>query len=285
MVSVIIPVFNRENTIKRAMESVLSQTYTDIELIVVDDCSTDGTRKAVEAVLDPRVHYYVLEKNSGACAARNKGISVAKGDYIAFQDSDDSWRENKLETQLKTILEAEADVCFCRFERHNYGSGNNGLFPNIPAGMVPFETLLCESVVSTQTILGKKEVFENILFDEAVRRRQDYDWTIRAGQHYSFVLCDDALVDVYLQDDSISNLSAKKSLDTFLYLLTKYKDLKNKYPQFEYALMQKIAYYSVMAGSDATRYYIRLFELKHTIKNAIYIVFAKLHVLGFIYKK
>ena len=92
---VIIPTYNREGTLLRAVNSVLSQSFTDLELIVVDDGSTDHTRELVESIKDNRLRY-IYQKNAGACAARNKGIDAAEGEFIAFQDSDDVWLKEKL---------------------------------------------------------------------------------------------------------------------------------------------------------------------------------------------
>jgi len=97
MISVIMPTYNRARTLKRAIDSVLAQTYSDIELIVVDDCSTDNTKDIVDKYSDERLRYVRLKKNSGACVARNVGIEKAKGEYIAFQDSDDYWEKEKIE--------------------------------------------------------------------------------------------------------------------------------------------------------------------------------------------
>ena len=96
LVSIIIPTYNRENKLERAVESVLEQSYQYIEVIVVDDCSTDNTVTLMGKYKDDeRVVYYRLEKNSGACVARNKGIELSKGDYIGFLDSDDIFLPKK----------------------------------------------------------------------------------------------------------------------------------------------------------------------------------------------
>ena len=112
LVSVIIPTYNRAHLIKRSAESVLNQTYTNLELIIVDDGSTDDTEEVVKTLNDNRVTY-IKQPNQGACAARNNGIDHAKGEFIAFQDSDDVWHEDKLEKQIKCLKETGADFCFC----------------------------------------------------------------------------------------------------------------------------------------------------------------------------
>ncbi|MFZ1988674.1 MAG: glycosyltransferase family 2 protein, partial [Alphaproteobacteria bacterium] len=96
-VSVVIPVYNRANLICRAVESVLRQTYSPYEVIVVDDASSDKSAAIAEAIRDPRVQVIRNEVNRGGGAARNIGIDAALGDYIAFLDSDDMWHRDKLE--------------------------------------------------------------------------------------------------------------------------------------------------------------------------------------------
>lgn len=88
MISVVIPTYNRAQTIRMAVDSVLNQTYRDIELIIVDDASTDGTQDVVTQIADDRIRYLRLEQRSGACNARNIGALSARGEFISFQDSD-----------------------------------------------------------------------------------------------------------------------------------------------------------------------------------------------------
>ena len=103
LVSIITPTYNCGAFIAETMDTVLAQTYTDWEMIIVDDCSTDDTRAVVEAyqAKDSRFIYHCLEQNSGAAVARTKAMELAKGEYMAFLDSDDLWTPDKLERQLK----------------------------------------------------------------------------------------------------------------------------------------------------------------------------------------
>ena len=101
MVSIVVPVYKAENVITETIRSVLDQTYTDWELILVDDCSPDKSYEAIKPFLtDERIHYIKLDKNSGAAMARNKGIELAQGKYIAFLDADDKWKSEKLKKQI-----------------------------------------------------------------------------------------------------------------------------------------------------------------------------------------
>ena len=109
-VSIIIPTYNREQLLGRAIKSVLAQTYQDFELIIVDDGSTDNTERLVKSFNSEKTRYIRHRKNKGPAAARNTGIRSAKGDYIAFQDSDDEWMPEKLEKQMRAFTTAPPEV-------------------------------------------------------------------------------------------------------------------------------------------------------------------------------
>jgi glycosyltransferase involved in cell wall biosynthesis len=108
-VSVVIPTYNRADKVQNAVKSVLAQTVTDIDVIVVDDGSSDGTEKVLGETYGDRIHY-CFQKNQGVSAARNRGITEARGEWIAFLDSDDLWEKDKLEWQFKA-LERFAPQC------------------------------------------------------------------------------------------------------------------------------------------------------------------------------
>src|SRR5207342_2634786 len=108
-VSVVIPAYNRAGSIVRAIESVLRQSYTDFELLVLDDGSTDGTLAAAGTVTDPRLRLIANPRNLGAAGARNAGIEAARGTWVAFQDSDDEWLPLKLELQMARLTAPGAD--------------------------------------------------------------------------------------------------------------------------------------------------------------------------------
>ena len=102
-VSVITPMYNCEKFISETIESVLNQTYTNWEMIIIDDCSTDKSKQIVKQYIerDKRIRLIALNENSGAAVARNKGIEVSSGRFIAFLDGDDLWEPNKLEKQIQ----------------------------------------------------------------------------------------------------------------------------------------------------------------------------------------
>ena len=109
-VSVIIPTYNRGHLINRAINTVLVQTFQDFEVIVVDDGSTDNTIEVVNRLSDDRVSLLKINENRGASFARNRGIELAAGRYIAFQDSDDEWKKDKLKKQIQVFNNAAPEV-------------------------------------------------------------------------------------------------------------------------------------------------------------------------------
>ncbi len=271
MISVVIPSYNRANTIKRAVESVLEQTYTDLEVIVVDDCSDDDTEAAVSAVGDLRVRYERLDKRSGACVARNRGIEVSHGEYIAFQDSDDKWLPNKLEIQLKAMTDNDADVCFCRLKRHYTGKDDRiVLWPEslTEDGFMDHVRLRRRSYASTQTIIARRHVFDDILFDPGVVKSQDYDWMIRASRKYRTYYVSRPLVDQYLQPDSIS-IGYDRFVTSRQYLLDKYKDLCEEDPEFKLHLLKQLAHYKSLAGMNAVSEYKSIWSMEKSLHNAM----------------
>ena len=222
LVSVIIPAYNRGRTIRRAIQSVLAQTYSAIEVIVVDDCSTDDTKGIVNSINDSRVRYYCLKKNSGACVARNTGVDLAKGNYIAFQDSDDAWHANKLEKQMEFLLRHNYDFISCGFDRIDE-KGRRALGRAIcPKDKIEcWCKLLNNNWISTQTIVCKTECFESVRFSPELRRFQDWDLALQASLIYRMGHLNESLVDVYRQADSITK-TVKKG-DSLLALVEKHR--------------------------------------------------------------
>lgn len=205
LISVVIPSYNRANTIVRCLDSILSQTYKNIEIIIVDDCSTDNTAEVIKKYNSPNVFYYKLDRNRRACYARNFGAKKAMGKYIAFQDSDDVWHPDKLEKELELLKSENVDFVFCGMNK--IGSTGNEYFPiqrDIDTKKDFFWQELRWNAVSTQTILMKKEVIESVQFDESLKKYQDWDFAIRVAQQFSIAYLPEPLVDYYIQENSVS---------------------------------------------------------------------------------
>lgn len=206
LISVVIPTYNRAGTIMTSLGSVLAQTWPRIEVIVADDGSADGTEKLFEGVSDPRVRYFRYEPNRGACYARNRGAEIAVGSFIAFQDSDDTWRADKLEKQMAHMRASGADFTFCAMQRFT-PAGKAYRFPvsGFDSGGNALRQLLLENRAGTQTMLMRREVWEAVRFDESFRRYQDWDFVLRvAAAGYRLAYLDEVLADSAVGSDSIS---------------------------------------------------------------------------------
>ncbi|MFV0297294.1 MAG: glycosyltransferase family 2 protein [Hyphomicrobiaceae bacterium] len=181
-VSVIIPVYNRERTIARAICSVLKQSYQNFEIIVVDDASVDSTIAVVEGLHCDRITVLQHDHNRGTAAARNSAICLARGDYIAFLDSDDEWFPGKLEAQIAALHTPSigTDVCCTGVVLHLADRGIwRGHLLTAPTDWQRQLALGCGERPGS-TLLGKRDVFESVgLFDESLRRFEDWDWMLR----------------------------------------------------------------------------------------------------------
>ncbi|MFP4498035.1 MAG: glycosyltransferase family 2 protein, partial [Vulcanimicrobiota bacterium] len=176
-VSVILCTYNSATFLPGAVDSVLTQTFTDFELIIVDDGSTDNTEKIVGEYDDSRVVYLKLEKNAGLPAARNRGIEIARGKYIAYQDSDDLWMPEKLERQYKALEEADEDVGVVYSAWWQVRDGEKYRFPT---GNEKLEGYLYHRFlfgnIFTVHVLMKKEVFDKVgFFDEELPAFEDWE--------------------------------------------------------------------------------------------------------------
>jgi glycosyltransferase involved in cell wall biosynthesis len=209
-VSIIIPTYNRANLIGRAIQSVLDQTYKDFELIIVDDGSIDYTEDIIKEFQkkDKRIKYIRREKNRGGSAARNTGIKAARGEYIAFQDSDDEWLPEKLEKQMNVFENAPAEVgvVYTGFLRIK-----NDKKTYTPSSWVTqkegniYKELLKGNFVTTQSIVMRKECFVKTgMFDENLPRLQDWELVIRLSKYYDFKCVDEPLMISYYTSNSIS---------------------------------------------------------------------------------
>ena len=154
LVSVIVPVYNAARFLPEAVESVLGQSYKNLELILVDDGSTDGSYALAKSYeeRDGRVCVIRNEKNCGVAQTRNRGIAAASGDYIALLDSDDVWVEDKLERQLHLLEESRAQIAYCSYDFIDE-QGKPVHKPFIVPKETNWDKMLVSSVISCSTIL------------------------------------------------------------------------------------------------------------------------------------
>lgn len=238
-VSVVIPAFNRAATIRGAIESVLAQSFTDLELLVVDDASTDATAERVRAIADPRVRMLANPRNMGAGAARNTGLRAARGDWVAFQDSDDEWLPRKLERQMARLDTPGADwiAAYCGMlvlgtaESHTPETGARPKIDYLPApGPHRIEgdlrrALLDVNSISPQTLIARRAVLERIGgFDESLPAVEDWDLALRLAQEGAIACIDEPLVIQRFSTNSLS-LQISRRLEARTAILIKHHAL------------------------------------------------------------
>lgn len=239
LVSVILPTYNRAYCISPAIESVLRQTHTNLELIIVDDCSTDNTTQILGEIDDPRLRVIRHEHNRGAAAARNTGIAAARGELIAFQDSDDEWCISMLARQLarRADLGPGYEVSYCAKVVH--GRDDHGNFgPRYAAYVPPADRKVVEgdvldevfqnAIASTQTIVVTKRLLDAVGgFDESLKVGIDWELTVRLARQSKFAFIEDPLVMTRLMDDSITHRRLD-SVHTIQTVMNKHRDLLDR---------------------------------------------------------
>jgi len=194
VVTVILPTYNRAGFLRESIQSVLSQTFTDFELIVVDDGSTDDTKEVVQKF--PEVRYTPCPVNRGVSKARNLGIGLARGRYICFLDSDDVWVENKLAVQI-AWMEAQpaCQVCYTDEIWIRKGVRVNPMNKHRKVSGDIFSHCLPLCVVSPSSVLMRASLFLEVgVFDEALAVCEDYDLWLRISLKYPVHLIDEKLL-------------------------------------------------------------------------------------------
>jgi glycosyltransferase involved in cell wall biosynthesis len=182
-VSAVIPTYNRLPLLLAAVESVRAQTFGDWELIVADDGSTDGSAEAVEALRDPRIRVLRLPRTGYAAVARNAGVRAARGEWVAFLDSDDVWLPQKLEVQLGAVREAGAPWSYTGLALVD-GRGSPVPFRTARApalsGHILRALLADEAAATMSTLMVSRVLLDQVGgFDETLRMRADFDLVLR----------------------------------------------------------------------------------------------------------
>ena len=182
LVSVITPVYNGAKFLKNAVQSVLAQSYDNWELIIIDDASTDESYFVAQALAesDRRITAKKLSKNLGAGNARNQGLAVAKGDYIAFLDADDLWKSSKLERQIEFMKEHNALICYSDYDFIDEdGNALNKKIEALPK--IDFDKLLKANYIGNLTAIYNPSVLGKEYFSD-LRMRQDWGMWLKLIQ-------------------------------------------------------------------------------------------------------
>lgn len=213
-VSVVIPLYNAEKTIQATLDSVFQQTFSDFELIVIDDGSTDSSPEIVKVYSDKRLHLFSFA-NSGAAAARNQGIARAQGDYIALLDADDIWSADKLADQIE-MLKKNPEVGLVYSWSDYIDAEGNPVCPG--KRVIPSENfddtygklLVSNFLENGSTPLIRKQVLTDVGgFDESLKSSQDLDLYLKIAANYSFAVVPKVQVYYRITPGSITSNIAK----------------------------------------------------------------------------
>lgn len=258
-VSVIIPAYNSELYIREAIESALAQTYKDLEIIVIDDDSTDKTGQIAKS-FGSGLTYIRHNHNRGPSAARNTGIKHVNGEYIAFLDSDDIWLPNKIQEQIK-LLENNKDIALVYSDgyRVNLSGLEMGLLFNIvkPYRGFVFEELILDNFIPTSSVIVRKDILNEVgTFNDRFLISQDFDLYLRIAESYEIDFVDAPLFKYRIYPDSASSKKRDVMLDDVIFITKFYQEkISFDNPRLAQKLDKRIAKYM---------FYIAIWSLEHT---------------------
>lgn len=236
-ISVIITTYNRANILPRAIRSVLSQTFTNYELIIVDDCSTDGTDGVVSLLKDPRIRYYRLSENGGSSKARNVGFNMSKGKYVVFLDDDNEFLPTFLEDTEYRLRTADESVKGIRVGKYIIQNGFTDYAP-------PITTTGFDSI--DWGFLMKREVMETISYDPNIYGDDDADFGIEFAKRYKQLYIDKPLAIAHgeVDEGSVCNPTPRR-IAGLEYFINKHLDQFKRHPnelRYVYRLLGRNLY-------------------------------------------
>ena len=255
IVSIIIPTYNRSDLLLRAVNSVLSQSYTDYELIIVDDYSSDNTQEVISSFSDTRIISIQRERNGGLSAARNTGIEQARGEYIAFLDDDDEWVPEKLTEQVAFMDSLPPKVGMIygwvdvfddqgRLIRQNKATLRGDIFEEVLRG--------CTLCGCSGQLARASAVREIGGFDEKLRRGIDGDYIRRICQRYHVEVMPKTVLNYYTGHSRISDSSPKNlqaQVDSIKVSLRKFANEYEHRPRTQNAVLRQLSNAEILTGN------------------------------------
>jgi glycosyltransferase involved in cell wall biosynthesis len=234
-VTVLLATYNRAYCLRRAIDSILDQSFQNFELIVIDDGSTDETAALVQSYYDPRVKFVRQKDNCGQGKRLNEGILGSNAPYIAIQDSDDEWLPQKLEKEVEVMREQPTSVGVVYTDRWRFEPGNIKRYWKSPHWR-PEDGILFNraldaavSMIGPQASLIRRECFDKAgLFDEELVRNKDWEMFVRISQYYLFYHIPEPLVNYYVTSDSYSSLGESVGIESLEMIFHKHQEQYKK---------------------------------------------------------
>lgn len=236
LVSIITAAYNASNTIEDTFHSILNQSYQNWEWIIVNDCSKDDTQKVLEKISkqDKRVVIFTLDKNSGAAVARNKGIELAKGDYIAFLDADDLWKPEKLKKQIEFMENNHHTFSYSDYDVLLDDGSTTTFFPK--KTIASYKSLLSSNYIGCLTAIYDCKSLGKIYFPlDAIKREDHALWLdiLKKSEHAYKI--NESLAIYRLGSSSVS--SNKKKMFKFQYLMFRKHERFSVFKSLWYTLL------------------------------------------------
>ncbi len=228
LVSAIVPTYNRANLLYRAIESVIKQSYPNLEIIVVDDASDDNTQEVINGISDHRLRYIRHQKNLGGAASRNTGIDAATGEYIAFLDSDDVWLPQKIEAQLAAIENhphADRVVSYTQFQIEQ----DDKIYIKPTRGIDEIEAVadylfIHDGEIQTSTMMLPRTLMLATRFKPDLKKHQDLDLSLRLETNGGIFLFIDRMLTVLDNEQRSDRISLISDYTISLKWIEEYKD-------------------------------------------------------------
>jgi glycosyltransferase involved in cell wall biosynthesis len=265
LISVIINCYNGEKYLKQAIQSVISQTYKNWEIIFWDNQSNDNTSKIVQDFKNSKIYYHYSEKFTNLYTARNLAVKKAKGDFITFLDVDDWWDENKLEMQINVFNYIEnIDIVYTNYFFINGDKSKIVYGKKSPSGKI-FKNLLKDNFIGVSTLMIKSDVFNKIKFENNFHIIGDYDFTLKAAEFYNFYYIYKPLLFYrwHGNNESIKKEKLKIEELRILYKNLVNQNLKTKFIKELNIFFKKINYYECLFLIKENKFYLyKLFNYK-----------------------
>lgn len=287
LISVIIPCYNSEKWIKECLQSVINQVYKNLEIIVVDDGSTDNTAQIIRNFTDNRLKYF-YKKNEGASATRNFGIEQSKGNWISFLDSDDYWLPDKIEKQIQLTFSGY-DFIYCDFNKIDE---NGNLIDNsIDINPVLYNNQIKKMLLNTNKIAGgssallNKKIIKTIgLFNTHIILGEDWEyWARAAWANFKFGYINEKLIYIRQNTLSVQNTSSiklwKNSTEAVFKSFLKFPNINNKYKAIIYKNLALNSYKFGGSFNEIVRYYFNAITYKKSYVLNFKIIFMLIKYL------
>jgi glycosyltransferase involved in cell wall biosynthesis len=268
--SVIIPLYNKEKFVENAVNSILKQTFSDFEIIIVEDCSTDKSWDVVSKIASDKIKIVQHEKNKGLSASRNSGIKIANANYLTFLDADDVWKPNYL-AKIHALIQQFPEAKLLATNYEELYPNNVVVLPKNNSSNIEkdgiindfFQTSLAQPLYCSCSLCVEKSVFVTIgYFDEKITFAEDIDFNIRANNRFKLAYSKEALVTytmlsenqittTNLKNKVIPNFDSHETLAAKNHSLKKYLDF-NRYVFAKHFKMEKdtVNFYKMKSGID-----------------------------------